>query len=90
MSTTHIRNGNEADTRSNTSNDVVRLSVNLAPDVAATLKEIAAQNHISVTEAVRRAIGVLKFIQDETAQGNDILVSERDGRGERLRKLVII
>jgi hypothetical protein len=64
--------------------------VNLAPDVAATLRQIAARHKISVTETVRRAIAVLNFMEQERAQGHRLLVSERDGRNERLREVVLL
>lgn len=51
---------------------LVRLNVNLNAETAEALKEIADQRGISFTEAVRRAISVYKFIDDETHEGNRI------------------
>ncbi len=47
----------------------VRLNVNLNDESAAALKEIADKRGITVTEATRRAIAWLKFIDDEVVEG---------------------
>lgn len=57
---------------------VVKLTVNLAEDVAQALKEMADRRGISITEAVRRAISTEKFIEDETAAGSKVLVEDKD------------
>lgn len=71
--------------------DVVRLSINLAPDVANVLRGWAERKHLSVTEAVRRAIAVWNFVETERANGNRIAVVESlpEG-GERMREVVLI
>jgi hypothetical protein len=58
--------------------DVVRLSVNLTPDVANTLRELAAARGTSITDALRRAIGTEKFLQDAANRNAKILVEEPD------------
>ena len=70
--------------------DVVRLSVNLAVDVAQVLKNLAAAKNISVTEAIRRAIAVLDFIEGETAKGNKIAVVEKADGKDRVREVVLL
>jgi uncharacterized linocin/CFP29 family protein len=57
----------------------VRLSVNLAPDVAAILRQIMADRDESATETIRRAIAVLKFMEDQTAAGARLALVQ-DGR----------
>jgi hypothetical protein len=57
-----------------------RLSVNLSPDTAAALRELADRRKISITDAVRRAIAVWKFMEDEIAAGNRVVVTEPDGK----------
>ena len=42
---------------------LVRLNVNLNKETAAALKDIAEKQGISLTEAVRRAVALLKFIE---------------------------
>ena len=55
---------------------VVRLSVNVSPVVADTIKSIAKRNGISVTEAVRRAISVLEYIDSAQRRGASINIQE--------------
>jgi len=60
--------------RSNTM--VQRLSVNLSDDVANALREIADEDGISVTEAIRRAISSERWIRDVDKRKGKILVQE--------------
>jgi hypothetical protein len=55
---------------------LVRLSVNLSPDVAEELKKYAGRKGISITEAVRRAIAVLNFVDDAQARGASLNLEE--------------
>lgn len=56
----------------------VRLSVNLNPEVADELKAYAKRKGVSITEAVRRAVTVLVFV-DETQRRGAALNVEEDG-----------
>ena len=62
---------------------LVRLNVNLNRETADALKEIADKEKISLTEAVRRAIAVLKFVEEEQARGRRIQTMEKDGKDKR-------
>ena len=55
---------------------LVRLAVNLGPEAADVLKEYASRKGISVTEAVRRAIAVLAFVDEAQRRGASINVEE--------------
>ena len=55
---------------------LVRLSVNLGPEVADQLKEYASRKGVSVTEAVRRAIAVLAFVDEARNRGASLNVEE--------------
>lgn len=68
---------------------VVRLSVNLSPDVAEVLKRRANTKGISLTEAVRRAIAVWDMMEDEKATGNQLATIERTPNGKRVREIVL-
>lgn len=59
--------------------DVVRLKINLAPDVAEVLEELAADRGDSVTETVRRAIAALKFMTDVQHAGGNIATVSANG-----------
>jgi hypothetical protein len=67
---------------------LVRLNVNLNTETADALKEIADHRGISFTEAVRRAISVYKFIDEETQEGRRIQTVNSD-RSE-VRELVLM
>jgi hypothetical protein len=69
--------------------EVVRLSVNLNVDTARALREYAAANHVSATEAVRRAISVLKYVDDEKRSGRAIQ-SVDDEKKDKVRELVLL
>lgn len=58
------------------SDQLVRLSVNLSPLVADTLKGYAGRKGVSVTEAVRRAISILKYVDDAQARGASLNIEE--------------
>lgn len=62
----------------------VRLSVNLRPDVAADLKDYAERKGVSITEAVRRAIVILKFVDDARDRGAAFNVEENGSLKEVL------
>lgn len=70
--------------------DVVRLSVNLAADVAAALKTLSTQQGVSVTEGVRRAIALWKLVSDERAKNNRIMIVEGEGDNAKFRELVLL
>lgn len=63
--------------------DLVRLNVNLNKETAAALKEIAERQDISMTEAIRRAVAVLKFVSDEQAKDRKIQTMNQDGSDKR-------
>lgn len=73
-----------------TKNNVVRLSINLAPDVAGILRSWAERKSINVTEAVRRAIAVWDFFETEREKGNRLAVIEGEGSNQRIREVVIV
>lgn len=62
---------------------LTRLNVNLNQETAAALKEIAARENISLTEAVRRAIAIFKFVEDEQAEGRKIQTMAADETNKR-------
>ncbi|MCZ2897834.1 hypothetical protein MTR01_27825 [Burkholderia thailandensis] len=64
----------------------VRLNADLAPDVAQALKDLAETQHITLSEAVRRAISNEVFLQKKRSAGSKVLVEE-DGK---LRELVFL
>jgi hypothetical protein len=74
--------------RARTAANLVRLNVNLNTETADALRELADERGISVTEAVRRAISLYKYIEDETHDGRRIQVADRTGK--MVSELVLI
>ncbi|WP_240796070.1 DUF6364 family protein [Yimella sp. RIT 621] len=60
-----------------------RLNVNINDETAAALKELAKKNQTSVTEIVRRATGLYKFVADELGEGSKTLQVVDDKSNER-------
>jgi predicted transcriptional regulator len=50
-----------------------RLSININDETAAALQELAKKRGVSVTEIVRRAVSVYKFVEDEVSDGDKTL-----------------
>jgi hypothetical protein len=67
---------------------LVRLSVNMNPETAAALKEFAQSKHLSYTEAVRRAIAIAKYIEDEIHDGRK--VQTVDPARNEVRELILV
>lgn len=65
---------------------LVRLSVNLGPEVADQLKEYAGRKGVSVTEAVRRAIAILAFVDSAQARGASLNLKE----GSSLKEVLFL
>jgi hypothetical protein len=61
------------------------LSVNLSQEVADALRAIVLKRKISITEAVRRAISLLKFVEDAMDDGGKFLIVRS---GEEPRELI--
>jgi hypothetical protein len=61
-----------------------RLNVNLGDEPAAALHDLMTRKGISATEAVRRAISVWKFVEDQLAAGRRIAVLDGDAIREVL------
>lgn len=56
-----------------------RVNAVLPADVYNSLKQMAAQQNISLTEALRRSINTEKFFSDKRAKGSKVLLEE-DGK----------
>jgi hypothetical protein len=70
---------------------IVRLSVNLAADAMDALRWLASRRGLSLTETIRRAISVLKFIEDELDKGNTLAIVETDSDGkQRVREILLV
>jgi predicted transcriptional regulator len=55
-----------------------KISVNLSDEVLDALHELAARDNVTMTEALRRAISTLKFLQDSQREGKSVLLRDPD------------
>ena len=62
----------------------VRLNADLSPAVAKALKDLAAAQGVSLTEALSRAIGTESTLAEKRRKGGKVLVEE----GGTLKELV--
>lgn len=58
-----------------------RLSVNVNDETAAALRSLAQDSETSVTEMIRRATGLYKFVQDEMEDGKTLELVDKDNKG---------
>lgn len=58
---------------------MVKLNININDETEAALKELAARRGITVTETVRRAVSVYKYIEDEMDAGGKLQVIHEGG-----------
>lgn len=67
---------------------IVRLSVNINRETAEAIRALAESNGISVTEVIRRAVSVYKFIDDEVKSGRNI--KTMDESDNNVREITIL
>ena len=65
---------------------VRKVTVNFAPETYDTLSEIAKERNVSMSEALRQAIGLMAFILDAIKPPGKIKI-ERDGETTQLHLL---
>ena len=63
-----------------------KISVNLSDEVLAALRDMAARDNVTMTEALRRAISTLKLLQDAQREGKSILL--RDPKTKETERLI--
>ncbi len=57
----------------------VKLTVSLSEQVVDALKELADEQGTSVTEQLRRAVALQKWVSDTRSQGGRVLVEDPTG-----------
>jgi predicted transcriptional regulator len=65
--------------------EIAKVTFKLPESDLATLKQLAARKHTSVTAILRSAIATERFIDEEVSQGSKVLI-DRNGT---VRELVI-
>ena len=61
-------------------NAKVRLNADLSPAVASALKELAASQNISLTEALSRAISTESVLAQRRSQGAKVVIDDGNGK----------
>jgi hypothetical protein len=59
---------------------MIKVSVNLSEKVVAALREYAKAEEITMTEGIRRAISMQKFLHDQVRAGGKILIEKVNGK----------
>ncbi|MDQ4490178.1 ribbon-helix-helix protein, CopG family [Sinomonas sp. ASV486] len=59
---------------------LVRLNVNMNEKTARELREVAERGGYSITEVVRRAIALYRFVWGETKNDRILVITDRDGK----------
>jgi len=62
-----------------------KISINLSPQVLATVKAMAEADAVTVTEVLRRAISTHKFVEDAQHNGKAILLHDPDTKTTETR-----
>lgn len=62
----------------------VKVTVNLPEESVKALRDMAARDGVSLTETLRRSIGLQKFIEDQQTEGSAILVKDKEDNVQRL------
>jgi hypothetical protein len=65
--------------------EVVRVSLNLSRDEVETLRDIAMQRNTTMTDVLRHAVVLERFVNEATKNKEKILVEKPDGK---IRELV--
>lgn len=60
-----------------------RLSVNVNDECARVLREMSERDQMSITEIIRRAVSVYKFITDEVANGKFLVMTDPPDEGAK-------
>lgn len=64
----------------------VRLSVNLNADSAATLRAMSQRRKVSITELIRRAIAIYKFVSEAQENGQKVQIVD----GTTIKELLVV
>ena len=74
--------------RRSASADVERLNVHVSASAMKALREVAESSGMTLTEAVRRAIGLLKLVDDATRDGVEIQFVDPKTNKTRVLQLI--
>lgn len=55
-----------------------RLNININSETEAALLDLSERDEVSVTETVRRAVSVYKYVHDEVKKGKELKLVDSD------------
>ncbi len=58
--------------------DIIKVSFNIPKEELDAVRKLAEKRRITVTEAIRRALMMEKFLVEEEEKGNKILIEDKD------------
>lgn len=64
--------------------EVAKVTFNIPADELAALKELAAEQHLTVTDTLRKAIATEKFLRENLKDGTKLLLQHPDRSYERI------
>lgn len=89
MNNTRQQDEASADTQASTvEQKPIRLSVNMNPETADALREIAKAYGVSITEAVRRAVSVAHFVEQQSRDGKSVQIE--DPKTGKIKELLMM
>lgn len=63
-----------------------KVTVNLPEETLAAVKQIALDNNLNMTEALRQVIGNQYYLHKQSKEGNKVLLETKDNR--RVKELI--
>jgi Arc/MetJ-type ribon-helix-helix transcriptional regulator len=61
-----------------------KLTVQLSEKLTAMLEELSKEQEISKTHVIRRALALLKYLEDERGKGGKVLIRDQNGATKEL------
>lgn len=63
---------------------MAKYTLNLDPSMEKVLEDLAADQGVSKSLVIRRAVGLMKYLADERSEGGKVRVEESDGTVKEL------
>lgn len=63
---------------------MTKYTLNLTPQMEEVLEQLAAQQGVPKSTVIRRAVGLMKYLAEERADGARVKVEEADGTVKEL------
>lgn len=64
--------------------NTVKISANLSEEVVQALRELAEEKGVTMTEMLRQAISLEKFLSDQVKEGKKVLLEDKDKKYQQI------